>query len=505
MIKIKRNKICLNKILLIYLLSFTTQHGFAQEVPPPSTGLIHHIFNDSSKDDFKTLKLADVSNFNVVPNSRLNELPIVGREPPPSDQNILAPHISPKQTLNLNEVILIAVARHPSITSAIADLSTQNSNIRVAQAAYYPQLSGGIQTGDFDSAQRGRQVYTINASQMVYDFGKTKTNVDIQKSKQVLEQANVLIAMDQIATVTSQAVFNVLRYRSLMNIAEKQLQGLQRLYEIARLRANAGISSQADPVQAKSYVEYAQSYLITQQSNLRQQEQKLRTLLGFDISATQFMIPDSFIQTSGLYSAPQLNTIPSMIAAEAEINVAKYEKEKTKLSPYPTFSLVGSVNKALNGINPNTGRRNDTDSSIYLSMSSNFYQGGAIRAQINSANYAEQAAKAKLDAAYLNVLQSTRNDMEIIDNAQRQIEILRNREQSTEKTQELYEEQYKLGKRSILDLLSSEQSYHSSKAERETVRFDIYNTITDYIAVVGKSRDVYDLNNQNIQGFEVQP
>lgn len=95
--------------------------------------------------------------------------------------------------------------------------------------------------------------------------------------------------------------------------------------------------------------------------------------------------------------------------------------------------------------------------------------------------------------------------MEIIDNAQRQIEILRNREQSTEKTQELYEEQYKLGKRSILDLLSSEQSYHSSKAERETVRFDIYNTITDYIAVVGKSRDVYDLNNQNIQGFEVQP
>lgn len=63
---------------------------------------------------------------------------------------------------------------------------------------------------------------------------------------------------------------------------------------------------------------------------------------------------------------------------------------------------------------------------------------------------------------------------------------------------------YKLGKRSILDLLSSEQSFHSSRAERESARYDIYDTLAIYINVIGKSRDIYQLNNTKIQGFEVQ-
>lgn len=491
----------------ILFYGFITQSCFAEDsstrLHPIQT--VKQILRNSNDDKFKKVQLREISNFNFSPSQQIHELPVIGSTFS-NTKNATNNHtITLPKSLDLNNAIYIAVSRHPSIAENVANLATQNSNIRVAQAAYYPQLSGGIETGDMGSSQRGRQVYTISATQLLYDFGQTKTRVDIQKSKQVLAQANVLIAIDEIATATSQTIFNVLRYRSLVQIAEKQLQGLQRLHEIAQLRANAGISSQADPVQARSYVEYAQSYLVTQQTNLKKQEQTLRTLLGFDVSSVNFTIPQSFVQTSGLYSEPQLNTIPSMIAAEAEINVAKYDKKQTQLSAYPTFSVVGSVNKALNGTNPNTGLKNDTDSSIYLSMSSNFYQGGAIKAQIQAATYAEQAAQAKLNTAYLEILQSTRSDMEIIENAQRQIEILRNRERSTAKTQELYEEQYKLGKRSILDLLSAEQSYHSSIAERETVRYDIYNTITDYISVVGKNRDVYGLNNQDIQGFEVLP
>ena len=44
------------------------------------------------------------------------------------------------------------------------------------------------------------------------------------------------------------------------------------------------------PIQYKHKVtvEYARSYLITQQNFLKQQEQKLRTLLGFDVSQIGF-------------------------------------------------------------------------------------------------------------------------------------------------------------------------------------------------------------------------
>lgn len=472
-------------------------------------------------DSFKTAQMQKLSNFTFEPDAQVNELPmitspnavgqkaslgnIIVEDQKQSTALLNAPKVFRNRTLTLDDAVQIAVKRNPSIAQSIATLASQNSYIDVAKAKYYPQLSAGMNTGDFTASDKGRQLYTIEASQLLYDFGKVKSSVDTQKSKLALEQANVLTSIDTISKDTARTILSILRYRALVQIAQDQVKGVSRLHEIARLRADAGISSNADPVQAKSYVEYSQSYLIQQQNALKQAEQQLRTLLGFDVSSVDFVIPDDMVNQSGLYNEPQFNTIPAMIAAKAEIDVAQSQKKETQLSRYPTISLVGSVNKALNGINPGTGKENDTDGSVAVSMSSNFYQGGATGSQVKAAGFAEQAARSKLNATYLEILDSTRTARENIENTDKQIWVLLDRERSTAKTRELYEEQYKLGKRSILDLLSSEQSYHSSRIEREAARYDIYDTIAVFINVTGKSREVYHLNNTKIQGFEVQP
>jgi adhesin transport system outer membrane protein len=113
--------------------------------------------------------------------------------------------------------------------------------------------------------------------------------------------------------------------------------GIQRILDIANLRANAGISSQADPVQAESYLQSAQSSLIAQQSLLRQYQQRLRTLLGFDVSNKNWMIPENLVQSSDLFRDPEFNTIPKMISAQAEVEVAKSKKNKlssASIRPY---------------------------------------------------------------------------------------------------------------------------------------------------------------------------
>nr|WP_228146128.1 TolC family protein [Acinetobacter sp. ANC 4648] len=476
---------------------------------------VQNLIKPQDDQSYKTVQMQELTNFQFEPDVRLNELPviessIVGQKA--SLNNLYTEGLSKtvnnavkNRQLSIDEAVQVAVQRNPAIAETIATLASQNANIDVAKAGYYPQLQAGMNTGDFTGSDKGRQVYTIQANQRLYDFGKVESSVSTQKNKLTVEQANVLGSIDDIATQTARAILRILRYQATVKIAQDQVVGVSRLYEIARLRANAGISSNADPVQAQSYVEYSKSYLIAQQNFLRQEQQKLKTLLGFDVERAHFIIPDELVSKSGLYDVPTMNTIPAMIAAQAEIAVAKSQKKQTELSRYPTISLVGSLNKALNGRNPNTGIENDSDSSIAISMSSNFYQGGAVASQVKSAGFAEQAARSKLNAIYLNILDSTRTARENIENTNKQISVLQNREQSTAKTRELYEEQYKLGKRSILDLLSSEQSYHSSRAERESARYDIYDTVAVYIHVTGKSRDVYHLNNTKIQGFEIQP
>ncbi|MDC4318711.1 TolC family outer membrane protein [Acinetobacter baumannii] len=464
---------------------------------------IENLFRSTPDDDFNKINFKDLSNFQVD-TSKLDRLAVVSTN---SNNSIEAypDNALANRQINLLDAIKIALQRNPEISQSIATLAAQNSNIDVAKAQYYPQLTGGISTGDMTSGERGRQLLTLSATQLLYDFGKVKSSVDTQKAKQVVEQANVLVSIDDIAYQVASAAINIERYKRVSQIGEQQISGIQRILDIANLRANAGISSQADPIQAQSYLQSAQSSLIAQQSLLKQYQQRLRTLIGFDISNKNWSIPADLVQSSDLYQDPEFNTIPKMIAAQAEVEVAKSQKKQTQLSLYPTLSVKGSLSQALNGVNPNNNKDDGFYNSIMLEASSNFYQGGAVAAQTRSASYAEEAARSKVNAVYLDVLDRLRTTREDIENKQRQIQVLSERQATTVKTRELYQEQYKLGTRSVLDLLNAEMAIHSANNELEMARYDIYNSLVQFIQTTGRTRQAYKLNNISIQGFEVQP
>lgn len=447
------------------------------------------VFQPKSEQDFKTIELQQLSKFKFTP----------------MDQSKTAPSTTQISALNFFKAIQQVLQRNPQVSQNLAVLAAQNSNIEIAKSQYYPQLSSGMGTGDFGSSDRGRQILSLNASQLLYDFGKVKSSVDAQKERLKLEQANVLIRIEDIAYQTSVTIINIERYRVGLRIAEQQVQGIEKILSIARLRARAGISSQADPVQAESFLQSARSNLIMQQSMLQQFQQRLSILIGFDISAKHWNIPEQLVVASELYSDPALNSIPKMVAAQIEVEMAKVDKKQIELSRYPTFVLKGTVSQAINGVNPGNQKDNGLDSSIMVEARSDFYQGGATGARSRSASYAEQASRSKVNAVYLDILDQVRTTRETIENKQKQMMVLNDRQNTTIKTKELYQEQYKLGTRTVLDLLNAEMAIHSANSELENARYDIYSSLAQFISVTGRTRQAYDLNNISIQGFEVQP
>ncbi len=471
-------------------------------------------------DNYRKVQLNELSNFQYG-TTYSNDLPVVtkpnkGIWKSKNTGNAKTtftslPNTYQPSSLSLFDAIRIAVQRHPEIGQNVASLSSQNANIDVAKASYYPQISGGISTGGLTQsntatvAGRGQQMFTINASQMIYDFGKVKSGVDIQKAKLLVSQADVLVSIDNIAYQVADAIVNIKRYQEICRIAQEQINGIARISEIANLRAKAGISSQADPVQAQSYLEAARSNLIVQQTQLRIYQERLRTLLGSDVSNRNWDIPDEIVKSSEIYGEPEFNKIPKMMSAKAQVDVAGYQKKQAQLSKYPTLNLTGSLSQAVNGINPNNYKDDGFYSSVMLQATSNFYQGGANAAQTRAASYAEEAAKSQVNAVYLDVLNSMRAAKENIENKQRQMQVLIAQQATTVRTRELYQEQYKLGTRTVVDLLNAEQSIHSANSQIESTRYDIYDSLVQYIEVTGKSRDVYKLNNLSIQGVEIQP
>ncbi|MBS7731524.1 TolC family protein, partial [Vibrio cholerae] len=87
----------------------------------------------------------------------MNNLPAVGTE-----------------ALELRVAVRQALTSYPDILRAREGVNEQQQRVEVAQAGYYPRISGGVRTGYQSGVPGGNsaQVFDVSASQMLYDFGK---------------------------------------------------------------------------------------------------------------------------------------------------------------------------------------------------------------------------------------------------------------------------------------------------------------------------------------------
>ncbi|MBK5649461.1 MAG: TolC family protein, partial [Acinetobacter sp.] len=243
----KKPTILLKSLSAVSLLVLLQNNGYTQEtsylknIKEGVTGLI------KPKDDqsFRTVQLKDLTDFKYQPDAYIgnqNQLPVVklytGQKA--SLNNLYLEQAQTQTThaysnqakiLSLEDAIQIAVKRNPNIAQTISTLAGQNANIDVAKAQYYPQLKAGMNTGDFTSNDKGRQLYSVEANQLLYDFGKVKSSVTTQQNKLAVEQANVLISIDDISTQTARDILSLLRYRNIIKIAQDQFNGVSRLHE----------------------------------------------------------------------------------------------------------------------------------------------------------------------------------------------------------------------------------------------------------------------------------
>jgi adhesin transport system outer membrane protein len=480
--------------IILLGLSFPTLVCAADDTPHPSIFNIKNWFSPSNPEsDVVQLRASD----------------LVAKMPPQQQPLSTQDRLDASKILTQQEAIRLAVNHHPSISSALATLAQQGSGKDAARAGYYPQISGGVNAGllntGYQVKQDPAQVASIKLTQMLYDFGKVSSRVSqaeyfIQKQKAV-----VIKQIDQISIQTAEAVVATHRYQALVNIAQGQVDATARVTDMARLRAKAGISTMSDPIQAQSRLEASQANLLQVKSQYQQSRERLRTLMGVALEGDVADMPPGLLEAAQLNTPPNIAALPDVLIAEADLGASQALLQSTKADGYPTISLEADYNKALNGLNPTTFVDRGQNSTIGISASTYIYQGGANKAQVKAATYAADAARQQVNVAQLNTYDQVRLYRSQIDGSQGRLDVLSQRKLSIIRTRELYQEQYKLGTRSILDLLNAEQEIYQSEADEESVRHDLWLSLVDYIGAVGLARSAFGLNNTSVQGVEILP
>ena len=215
--------------------------------------------------------------------------------------------------------------------------------------------------------------------------------------------------------------------------------------------------------QAEARLALAGSTLTAQRGQLDQAESAYRNLVG--MAPLQLEKPDDPVarlpRTEQAAIEAAIAGHPALKSAEAELAAARADKESSRARLAPRFNLElgASQNNEIDGV-PGT----NADRTAMLRMRYNLFRGGADAARIRE-------SEARIDRA-LATVGRVRNDLErevrVAWEAMRadreQLGYLKAHADASGGVVEAYRSQFKIGQRSLLDVLNAENEYYSARS-----------------------------------------
>lgn len=374
------------------------------------------------------------------------------------------------QALSMVEAVQMAVAHHPSVRGAGEQLRQSGASVDAAKAGYKPQISTGLDNqinsnrgGSYDS--RFTYNATVNASQMIYDFGKVSGAVDRARSEVEASEAQVALAADEIGRASAQAWLDAYLYRHLVELSRDHLAAVQSITALVAERAAKGATTRSDLEQANSRVEAVKSQLLAMEAEAMRARLTLMHLTGRTAPVTIMGDIPAILRGDVCAVGTGADT-PAIRMAEAQRDAAWAEWNIAKADRMPTLSVDGSAGYALTKGSRLYGEYRTTGQ-IGFNMTMPLYQGGGVQAKAQGALYQLRYREDAVRQARLEVQQNLADA-----NAQRagwaaRAPSLAARADSINVTRGLYRQQYLLlGTRTLLELLNSEQEYHSARVDQ---------------------------------------
>ena len=172
----------------------------------------------------------------------------------------------------------------------------------------------------------------------------------------------------------------------------------------------------------------------------------------------------------------------------------------------PTISVESDVTHYLNDRYANSEQLDRTQYSAYVRVKMPIYQGGGLTANRDAAQYSLDAATTAVRSAQLEVRQQLSAAQNASVSLEQALQIQARQQLLTQKTRELYQQQYlDLGSRPFLDVLNAEQEVYQARFTQQETQSQLRTLQLDCLYNTGRTRQQFALNNQSIQGVEIQP
>ncbi|HAT8255592.1 TPA: TolC family outer membrane protein [Legionella pneumophila] len=270
---------------------------------------------------------------------------------------------------------------------------------------------------------------------------------------------------EDLALEITKNYFAVLLHERLYAYSIENLKAHKAVFKMIKERADAGITRTAEVDQANARLALAEANKISALADL--QEVKINYAKTVGKWPENLQMPNvparkSLPNNLARIIEKGLDNHPTVKSSYADIKEAKAQYDVARAAYYPEVNLVlnSSKNKNLGGlIGPN-----DSDT-VAVRMNYNAFRGGADAARIRETAYQVQEAYETKNRTLLELKETIRLAWNAYVASALRIQPLKQHVTASRKTRTAYQDEFKVGKRTLLDLLDSQNEYYQSQIE----------------------------------------
>ena len=412
---------------------------------------------------------------------------------------VLAPlaWIASAGAVTLEDSVRATLATNPDIGVVQADRKAIDQELRQARAEYLPSIdlrgaagpeytdSPTIRDPDGGNSETLLRLESqITLSQLLFDGFATQSEIERQISRIDSAAFRVQEAAEFVALDAIEAHLEILRNLELVELARENLGEHERILGLVRELEDQGGSSIADVRQSEARIAAAATSLATAVGNLRDAEALYISVVGMPPEILEApLVPLAAVPESRETAAAKAAVgSPTVLIANADIDVAKAELRGSRAGYYPRFDLElgAAANRNVDGV-----EGGGVDAQALLVVRYNLFRGGADIAREREAFARLEEARHALRQVQRDAEEEARVAYNALTTAQARLELLRAAVEAQRATRDVYAQQFDLGQRSLLDLLDAENELFVARSNLTTAEYTEIFGVYRVLAVIG--------------------
>ncbi len=408
-------------------------------------------------------------------------------------------------SVSLVEAVATGVKTNPEYGIVAASRRATDEELKQGKALYLPSVDMSANAGyeytdsintrstsdDYNEDQLRSQA-NLTLTQMLFDGWNTKYEVQRQKARVTSSAYRVDETAEFVGLSIVEAYLDVLRQRYLLSISDDNVQDHLDILTQIEDGVSAGRSTNADLEQARARLASARATQANTLEALRTAESQYFREVGS--KAGQLIVPlvpyDALRASVDEEVNVAMEHSPTLKILESDIEVAYAEAEGTKSTLYPEvdLQLSGSYANDVSGL-----ETYQQDASALVVVNWNLYRGGADMARSREFRHRHLEAKERRAQAARALEDDVRRTWAGMIAAGSRAEQYHSQAEANIQVVEAYKDQFDLNRRTLLDVLDSQNELFVSQINKVNAEFVQMLAVYRLLALKGNLLDTMNI------------